>query len=285
VSLAIAVLTLIPLSFVPSLFARTIFLFLRIHNCSARITTVVQNSFAFITLFSGELMTLTRIFQPTSHEFWRVSLNNSFVQASFVSTIGAAFNISLLWIEVANNGGICLMNNIRKTRLFLISVIALLYIWLLFFVIFSASRMTQIVDIFSMVLLGISFFLGSKHITKLLLSGIEENAETTEEVHREQAQRAEIIRILKNARAICFFCLIFIVAMAVHLYSSIRRTVWLGFLGYQGAKLALLCIQVAVLSHLNGVSVCLCSIKWVCFKNRRTMFLQAKNERKVFANA
>jgi len=202
ISITIAVLTLISLCDMSRLFCRS--LTLKVKKSGAFFTTALQNMIALLNLFAAELLTLIRIFNPASNRFWRVNLGNCFTQAAFVNTIGAAFNISLLWIEVSMNGKMSIVMNIRQTRLFLISLIALLYVWLLFFLIFGASRMTQVVDLFALVLLSISFVVGSQRITKLLLLGKEMNAEITEEIRREQQQQAEIARILRNARVV--FC-------------------------------------------------------------------------------
>jgi len=203
-----------------------------------------------------------------------------FQQATIVNTVGAAFNISLLWIEVSLNGRMSILKNVQQTRIVLISVITLLYVWLLCFLVFGASKMTQVVDVFSIVSLGISFFLGSNRIAKLLVLGMEADAELPEEIQRQHEQAAEITRILKNARAICVLCALLIISILLNLCSSVHKTAWLGFSGFTGAKLAILCIQISVLWHLDGGSVCSCCPKFSPFNNNK--LTRIKKGRKIY---
>jgi len=235
-------------------------------------TTLVQciASLVFLSLF--ELAGLLRTLIPTSCAFWIVHSYSYFAEACFIHGVGAAFNVSLFWIEVSS-GGMKIVKNIKQLKFILIFVILSLYSWLVILLTFNVGRLVKLIDIMYVVALGTSFALGGIWVSQTLLKGLRK-PRFLHEVCRIQQQNAEIKRIVTNSCWIAIFCMVFIVSLGASLFASFQRIGWLGVVGATGAKLSILFIQITIHGHLEGCYLFPWTFSWLVSVIRRSNHAQ-----------
>jgi len=240
-------------------------------------TTLVQNVLALTALAGVQASELYVLSHPKSQSFWIHELIIYFSQASFVHAVGAAFNVSLYWVEVSLNNGIK-MNNIERSKLFFAAVIASLYILLILVLISETmARLVEAIDSMYVVVLCISFFVGANWITRKLHEGLEGLRHPQDSSEIEQ-QREEISRILSNSCWIAMFCVCNMLFAGMNVYSSLSKTTWLAFLSWSGVKLSILLIATTIHSHMAGDNVlpwnfkcCISIVEGI--RNRRRVFV------------
>jgi len=204
-------------------------------------TTLVQNTLGLVAGFLYTSLTMYRVIFPRSNMFWILAVSSFSIEATLIHGIGAAFNISLLWIEISAISGTQKIANVTRTKVFLLVIIVTLYVWLLPSILFGLGRLLQLVDVVYIAVLAASFALGAHQIQQLLRTPSSD-----------QHQRSDIRRIVSTAQAVSVFSLLFSIFLGTHVYSSAIKSGVLGFFSLWGAQLTFLSLQLVVNLYLKG---------------------------------
>jgi len=178
---------------------------------SAFSTTLLQNTLSIILACMHHAVMVARMFGFGNVLFQRIyiRLANLTLGLSFLHVTGGAFNVSLLWIEIASCRQFQIVKNVSRTKHLLITVIALMYIlYLSVGFVGQNSRLAMMIWYFFLLALIISCGIGSAKLAIVLSKDLHDNAFLDEaDLRRNEVKRSEIGKILATSTRVCvFFC-------------------------------------------------------------------------------
>jgi len=216
-------------------------------------TTLIQNTVSIILGVAHHLITVFQFFGKNHCYVLIPTPSKILVGTSLIHGIGAALNISLLWIEIASFQRLKIIKNVKKTKhilvLFIVSGYTSLYVG--FFLRNKSLAFTILISF--LVFVTITFGIGSIKIATLLSvvfkkSLVNHNGKgNVDRIKRLKSQQVEVQRILFTAAQISIFASLSIAFGVFYLVSSKYS-----FLSFNAFELCFLFIQLSVLSYLKG---------------------------------
>jgi len=214
---------------------------------------MLQNTIALSSGFAGEVVILYRLV-TTTKKFWVNDLWSFFIADSLVPLIGAMLNVALLLLESAENKRMQIIQNVQRYKYILIlAIISLYIIFLLFRLVFQKVIVWQLIEVFYVFVVTVSFALGAQQMSKKLSFGISYGSDKAEQL-RNHAQRDAIQRIICTAASISFVVCFGIVFEAGQLVSAQKRSPVFAFLSNFGIRVTFLTAKTILLQHLKGKS-------------------------------
>jgi len=252
---------------------------------SAFSTTLLQNTLSIILACSHHAIMIARLFECENMLFKQVYMRaaNLTLGLSFLHVTGSAFNVSLLWLEIASCRQFQIVNNVTRTKQTLISVIALMYIlYLSVAVVAQNSRLAMMIWCFFLLALICSCGIGAVRLARVLSKDLNRGFLDECDRRRNEAKRFEIKKVLATASRVCVFCAIGLLFNLIYIQTFDRRNPLLTHILYVCYVVSFLLLRYTVLWYLRG-KVFLCwkisqEIDWVEKRKsqRRKIFVRKR---------
>jgi len=190
-----------------------------------------------------QLLDILKSFTVISHHKLDV-LYELIMIYSVANTVGAALNVSFLWIEMSASKKIRRIKNLSQTRgCFFFMEIFLIASCVILVAVFSDIRLVLILIVVYAGLIGTSYIIGARSMGTVLheSSGISNQGS------------GELHRMILTATGVAWASLIVVMAGIVLVYSFNTKSSVLGFLSFAALKLALLNMLGNLLWYLRGL--------------------------------
>jgi len=223
---------------------------------SAFSTTLLQNTLSIILACTHHAVMVARMFGFGNVLFQRIyiRLANLTLGLSFLHVTGGAFNVSLLWIEIASCRQFQIVKNVSRTKHLLITVIALMYIlYLSVGFVGQNSRLAMMIWYFFLLALIISCGIGSAKLAIVLSKDLHDNAFLDEaDLRRNEVKRSEIGKILATSTRVCVFSAIGLAFNAIYVVTYTKQNALATHILYVCYALSFLLLRFTVLWYLRG---------------------------------
>jgi len=236
-------------------------------------TTLLQIILSFLAASTGNALKVYRIFVPSSRNSVLMNAFHYFQFATLIHGIGAALNISLLWIEIAAFKEMRILKNITRMKYVLLTTIASLYLaWISFGLILNNYRIVQIVADCFIIFLVLSFGMGAWQLSRLLQQTLPHSIT---DARRKQANDAEKQIIFSNSKGVIALGTLYLVFPLFYLQTYKLRSSYLSFFSFMACLFSFEGINYIVLWHLKGEA--LFSSKIVRFRKQKVKIYAKAN--------
>jgi len=158
-----------------------------------------------------------------------------------------------MWIEISGFRQLKIVQNVQRTKNILLGFMVSLYIELLVIgLILDAYRFLQLLALFYVLFLVVTFLFGSSRMRKVLNP---RHFQTYTDQRIAKQSNGEIQRIFSTTMAVCLICVLFLVAEVTYLVTFGLRIPALSFFTFHGFQFCIVCLEFVVLLHLKGGSL------------------------------